>query len=210
MPALSSARCTDAPHAAMRSSLSLHGVRRARPLTPERRRERHHSRATRCRGRFLLSDSWTQRSKRTALTKRYGKTVAVDGLSIAVRAGPRDRVRRTERRRQDDDDAAAARARRARTRETAIIAGKRYARHRAASDRRRRSARRRRRASRAVGEKSSRVDRAQQRPADEPSRPRAAPRRSLERQRLGAWAGSRSACGNASAWPPRCSAIRRS
>ena len=53
------------------------------------------------------------------LHKRYGDTLAVDGLSFAVQPGPRDRLRRAERRRQVDHHAPDPRPRRARRRRRA-------------------------------------------------------------------------------------------
>ena len=46
----------------------------------------------------------------SGLTKRYGATLALDGLDLAIRAGRGVRIPGPERRRQDDDDPAACSA----------------------------------------------------------------------------------------------------
>ena len=95
------------------------------------------------------------------LTKRYGRTVAVDGLSFRRRDGPRHGVRRAERRRQVDDDAPRPRARRARRRR-GTCRRQALPRSARAAPRGRRAARRRRDAPRAARAQPSPLARAEQ------------------------------------------------
>ena len=142
------------------------------------------------------------------LTKRYGTTLAVDGLSFDVQPGRRDRLPRPERRRQVDDDADDPRPRppdvRHRRRSTAgptatlpapmrevgaLLDAKRGPR-------------------RPHGARAPALARARRRPAARRASTRCSRSSASPTSRTAASAASRSACRSGSASPPRCSATR--
>ncbi len=181
-----------------------------RCLTGRECAQRHRRCATRwSRMRPYRLRQWTRPSRRTRLTKRYGRTIAVDELSIAVRPGLRHRVRRAERRREDDHDASAARSRRRGFRRGADP-GEAVRDHShdllpwsARSSMRAPSIRAARHEVTSAGSHRATASR------------RGAPTRcsassGSRRSPVGGRVRSRSECGSASALPPRCSATRRS